>query len=170
MASALLSCAGHTISLPHHKLVVWQRADDLFIEIHQLTRKTFPPEEKYELSSQLRRAAYSVPDNIVEGNARQYAKERFHFFSVSSASLAEVGYGLHAAHRRGYLLPARYEELEKKLRQVAAPLNGLMERYRGKVGLVGAFRTTSKGCLTRRTAPRRSAITRRRKPQARRRA
>ena len=75
------------MSMPHHKLVVWQRADDLFIEIHQLTRKTFPSEEKYELSAQLRRAAYSVPANIVEGNARQFSKERFHFLSIASASL-----------------------------------------------------------------------------------
>jgi four helix bundle protein len=156
------------MSLPHHKLVAWQRADDLFIEIHQLTRKTFPPEEKYELSSQLRRAAYSVPANIVEGNARQYTKERFHFLSVASASLAEVGYGLHAAHRLGYLLPARYAELEKKVRQVAAPLNGLMDRYRGKNGLV--VRVASKACLTRRAVTRRSAIVRRRKPRARRRS
>ena len=124
------------MSLPHHKLVAWQRADDLFIEIHQLTHKVFPREERYELSAQLRRAGYSVPANIVEGFARQFAKERFHFLSVASASLAEAGYGLHAAHRLGYLLPARYDELEQKVRQVAAPLNGLMNRYRGKDGLV----------------------------------
>lgn len=109
------------MSLPHHKLVAWQRADDLFIEVHQLTQTTFPREEKYELSSQLRRAAYSVPANIVEGLARQFPKERFHFLSIASASLAEVGYGLHAARRLGYLLPEQYDALELKVRQVAAP-------------------------------------------------
>ena len=116
--------------LKHHTLIAWQRADDLFIEIHRLTQKTLPREEKYELASQLRRAAYSVPANIVEGYARQYRKEKFHFLSIASASLAEVGYGLHAAHRLGYLTPERYDELELKIRQVAAPLNGLMDRYR----------------------------------------
>ncbi len=85
------------MSLPHHNLVVWQRADDLFIEIHQLTHKRFPIEEKYELSAQLRRAAYSVPANIVEGTQREHAKESLHFCSIASASLAEVGYGLHAS-------------------------------------------------------------------------
>ena len=104
------------MSLPHHTLVVWQRADDLFVEIHRLTRTAFPPEEKYELSPQLRRAAYSVPANIVEGMARQFPKERFHFLSIASASLAEVGYGLHAARRLGYLLPDRYDALELKVR------------------------------------------------------
>ena len=118
--------------LKHHTLIAWQRADDLFIEVHQLTKKTFPQEERYELSSQLRRAAYSVPANIVEGFARQFRKEKFHFLSIASASLAEVGYGLHAAHRLGYLTPAHYDELELQVRQVAAPLNGLMDRYRSR--------------------------------------
>ena len=116
--------------LKHHTLIAWQRADDLFIEIHRLTQTALPREERYELSSQLRRAAYSVPANIVEGYARQYRKEKFHFLNIASASLAEVGYGLHAAHRLGYLTPARYEALELQVRQVAAPLNGLLDRYR----------------------------------------
>ena len=118
--------------LQHHKLIAWQRADDLFIEIHRLTRANLPADERYELSSQLRRAAYSVPANIVEGFARHYRKEKFHFLSIASASLAEVGYGLHAARRLGYLAPAHYDELELKVRQVAAPLNGLLERYRSR--------------------------------------
>lgn len=117
--------------LKHHTLIAWQRADDLFIEIHRLTRMHLPREEKYELSSQLRRAAYSVPANIVEGYARQFRKEKFHFLSIASASLAEVGYGLHAARRLGYLAPAQYDALELQVRQVAAPLNGLLDRYRG---------------------------------------
>ena len=116
--------------LPHHNLVVWQRADDFFIEIHQLTHTGFPKDERYELSAQLRRAAYSVPANIVEGTQRKFPKESFHFCSIASASLAEVGYGLHAARRLGYLVPSRYEDLERKIRQIAAPLNGLMDRYR----------------------------------------
>ena len=57
--------------LKHHTLIAWQRADDLFIEIHRLTQKSLPRDERYELSSQLRRAAYSVPANIVEGYARK---------------------------------------------------------------------------------------------------
>jgi four helix bundle protein len=54
------------MSLPYQKLVVWQRADDLFIDVHRLSLQQFPKEEKYELGSQLRRSAYSVPANIVE--------------------------------------------------------------------------------------------------------
>jgi four helix bundle protein len=55
----------------HHSLIAWQRADDLFIKLHLLSLKHFPLIEKFELGSQLRRAAYSVPANIVEGFARR---------------------------------------------------------------------------------------------------
>jgi four helix bundle protein len=51
----------------HHSLIAWQRADDLFIELHQLTVKQFPAFERFELGSQIRKAAYPVAANIVEG-------------------------------------------------------------------------------------------------------
>jgi four helix bundle protein len=58
------------MALRHESLMVWQRADDLLIHLHLLTQKSFPRTEQYELGSQLRRAAYSVAANIVEGFAR----------------------------------------------------------------------------------------------------
>lgn len=131
------------MSLRHHNLVVWQRADDLFIDIHQLTHKKFPSHEKYELSSQLRRAAYSVPANIVEGTQRDHPRESLHFCSIASASLAEVGYGLHAATRLGYLLPVEFDDLEMRVRMIAAPLRGLMARYRRGERLTHAARRTA---------------------------
>ena len=78
--------------LRHESLVAWQRADDLFIKLHRLTLQSFPSYEKFELGSQLRRAAYSVPANIVEGFARRYRRTRLHFLNISESSLAEVGY------------------------------------------------------------------------------
>lgn len=89
--------------VPHEKLVAWQRVDDLFIELHRLVRRSFPPDERYELSSQLRRAAYSVVANIVEGMSRRSPREKSHFLNVAEASLAETGYCLHAARRLGYV-------------------------------------------------------------------
>src|SRR5690606_2613019 len=82
------------MSLPHHNLVVWQRADELFIELHRLTHQRFPNFERFELGSQIRRAAFSVPANIVEGIARTHPKDSIRFFDVASASLSECAYGI----------------------------------------------------------------------------
>jgi four helix bundle protein len=129
------------MSLPHHKLIVWQRADDLFIDVHRLTLQHFPREERYELGSQLRRSAYSVPANIVEGSARSSGRERLRFFNIASASLSETGYGLHAARRLGYIDDQTYSEFELRVRQVAAPLNGLIKMQKAKQRL--RFRVTA---------------------------
>jgi four helix bundle protein len=117
--------------LRHHSLIAWQRADDLFIEMHKLARETFPVEERYALGAQLRRAAYSVAANIVEGYAREHPKERLHFLNISWGSLAEVGYCIHVARRLGYISTGRYEEFDVAVRRVGAPLSGLIHRARG---------------------------------------
>ena len=111
----------------HHTLVAWQRADDLFIALHRLAKESFPPDERYELSSQLRRAAYSVAANIVEGVAREHNKERLQFLNVSWGSLAEVGYCIHVGRRLGYITDAAYTKLELDVRRVGAPLSGLIK-------------------------------------------
>ena len=109
----------------HTDLVAWQRADDLFVEIDQLA-KTFPADERFELCRQIRRAAYSVPANIVEGFARRSPKDRLRFLNVAEASLAEVGYCLHVAKRLGYIDDATYEAVDRRVRKTAAPLVGLI--------------------------------------------
>src|SRR5262245_16695703 len=123
------------MSLPYQKLVVWQRADDLFIDIHRLTLQQFPGTERYELGSQLRRSAYSVPANIVEGSARSSTRERLRFFNIASSSLSETSYGLHAARRLGYIDQKTYDEFELRVRQTAAPLNGLIKANRANQSL-----------------------------------
>jgi four helix bundle protein len=121
---------GIPMSLPHQNLVAWERADDLFIEVHVLTHQRFPSHERFELGSQLRRAAFSVPANIVEGTAREHAKDKRKFFNVAAASLRELGYGLHAAQRLGYIDKAALAGFEQKLRQIGGPLYGLIAKYR----------------------------------------
>ena len=116
--------------LRHHTLVAWQRADDLFIDLHKLTLKSFPPHERYELGSQLRRAAFSVAANIVEGCAREHGRERLQFLNTARASLAEVGYCLHVAQRLGYIAEADRETREIAIRQTSAALGGFIEAVR----------------------------------------
>ena len=114
------------MSLSHHSLVAWQRADDLFIKLHQLSLQAFPRFERFELGSQLRRASYSVAANIVEGFARRYSRERVKFLNFSESSLAEVGYCVHVAGRLEYITPEKVIELEAEIRGVGAPLIGLI--------------------------------------------
>jgi four helix bundle protein len=118
------------MSLRHHSLVAWQRADDLFIKLHQLSLKAFPGVERFELGGQLRRAAFSVAVNIVEGFARPAGRARVNFLNISQSSLAEVGYCIHAAQRLGYLSETVAGELETEIKQVGAPLAGLVRSER----------------------------------------
>ncbi len=121
-------CSDMPIPPAYRSLVVWQRADDLFIRLHRLTFTEFPPHERFELGSQLRRAALSVPTNIVEGTARVHGAERRQFLRVAWSSLREAGYFVHVAERLGYISEATRLDLEAEIRQVAAPLLGLIKK------------------------------------------
>jgi len=118
------------LNLRHCKLVAWQRADDLFIKVHKLATQSFPSLERFELSAQIRKAAYSVPANIAEGVARRHRKDRLRFLNIAEASLAEVAYCVHAAWRLGYIDDPRLAELEQDLNGVGAPLAGLIRHTR----------------------------------------
>jgi four helix bundle protein len=118
--------------LRYQTLVAWQRADDLFLRLHYLTKQAFPPDERFVLAVQLRRAALSVPTNIVEGISRHYPGETTQFLRTSWASLAEVGYLLHVARRLDYLDDKTSGELDAQVRQVAAPLLGLIRQQQAR--------------------------------------
>ena len=83
-------------------LRVWNAAMDLMVAVYELTR-TFPKSEVYGLSSQMQRAAVSVPANIAEGHTRHNLREYLHFLSIARSSLAEVETYLEAVPRLGYL-------------------------------------------------------------------
>jgi four helix bundle protein len=118
------------VPLSHHSLVAWQRADDLFIRLHQLSLQAFPSHERYELGTQLRRAAYSVAANIVEGFARRHRRDRLHFLNIAESSLAEFGYCIHVALRLGYIAESIATDLEHDVKAVGAPLVGLVRSTR----------------------------------------
>lgn len=70
-------------------LIVWQKAYKLVIEIYKIT-KSFPKDEVYSLTQQIRRAAIAIPSNIAEGYGRQYNKEYKQFLSIAYGSLCEL--------------------------------------------------------------------------------
>jgi len=86
----------------YRDLIAWQRAMDLVELVYGATR-SWPKEELYELTSQIRRAVVSVPSNIAEGQGRSGAKEFAHHLSIARGSLAELETQTLVAQRLGYL-------------------------------------------------------------------
>lgn len=83
-------------------LIAWQKANLLAEAIYAVSN-SFPKSETFGITSQLRRAALSVPTNIVEGFGRLNKNEFRHFLSIAFGSLAEVGYLLEFSHKQGYI-------------------------------------------------------------------
>lgn len=95
----------------YRQLIIWQLADELARSVYKATAK-FPREEMFGITSQLRRAALSVPLNIVEGYARNNKNEFRNFLRIALGSLSETGYLLVFSKDQGYLVEDKYKELE----------------------------------------------------------
>lgn len=95
----------------HKDLTVYKTSIDLVVDIYR-TSKSFPNEEKFGLTSQIRRAAVSIPSNIAEGAARNTKKDFSRFLYIALGSLAEVETQLEIASRLEFM--AGYEDIEKK--------------------------------------------------------
>jgi four helix bundle protein len=117
----------------YRSLDAWRFADDLFLEIHKLT-KAFPPDERFVLTSQVRRSALSVPTNIVEGTARFSPKERVQFLRTAWASLAELEYLLSVAERLSYVPQDRVTPVSTLVAKAAGALRGLVARFEQAAG------------------------------------
>jgi four helix bundle protein len=104
-------------------LLVWQKAIALVIEVYAVTR-AFPKEEMFGLTSQMRRAAVSVPSNIAEGQGRLTPGEFRQFLGHAKGSLAELDTQLIIAKQLGYL--KQEELLFEKLAEVSRMLSGLI--------------------------------------------
>ena len=110
----------------YSKIAAWRLADDLTVAIYEKT-KTFPREELYGLTGQVRRASYSVPANIVEGSSRESKRDYLHFLHIARGSLSESQYFIHLAHRLGYLGDTDKANLQAMSRETFACLQGLIE-------------------------------------------
>ena len=108
----------------HRDLVAWQKAMELVIEIYRATRD-FPKDELYGLTSQLRRAAVSVPSNLAEGYGRNSRKDFQRFIGMALGSLLEVETQLEIANLLGYISDEALSNVFGKSRRVAQLLHGL---------------------------------------------
>ena len=108
-------------------LKVWQEGHALVLEIYRASAG-FPSEERYGLTSQLRRAALSIPTNIAEGSKRQSNPEYARFLNISEASLAETEYLLLVARDLGFLQADPADLLRGRLQGLAAGLHLLRKK------------------------------------------
>src|SRR6266581_8631345 len=115
------------------KIEAWKLADDLTVAIYEMTRQ-FPREEQYGLTSQLRRASYSVPANIAEGSSRGTKRDYLHFLYIARGSLTEAQYFIHLSHRLGYLSAAQIEQFMGRTKQCFACLHGLIQAVEKEAG------------------------------------
>ncbi|MFA4982391.1 MAG: four helix bundle protein [Candidatus Omnitrophota bacterium] len=105
---------------------VWQRAHSLVLEIYKVT-KTFPKNEQYGLSAQVRRSASSIATNIVEGYKRRSRKEFNHFLNIADSSLEETKYHLLLSLELFYLSRQDYEKLSVLSDEVGRMLAGFQK-------------------------------------------
>ena len=109
---------------PHKRLLAWKKSMDLVVEIYRLT-KTFPREEIYGLTSQIRRAAVSVPSNISEGAAGRSVTQFKNFLAIAIGSLNEISTQLEIAYRVGYLDRRKLLDIEALIDECLALTYGL---------------------------------------------
>ena len=110
----------------YRELVAWQKGLDLVVEIYRIT-EGFPKSELYGLTSQLRRAAVSVPSNIAEGQAHFSKQEFRHFLRHSRGSLAELETQVLIAQKLGLLEDPVAAETLRKIDEVNRILAGLIK-------------------------------------------
>jgi four helix bundle protein len=114
----------------HKDLEVWKESMNLVVDIYEIT-KSFPQEERYGLTSQIRRSAVSIPSNISEGAARRNTKEFIQFLYISLGSLAELETQIEIAQR--IRLIAKTDEQNSKIYLIRAMLSNLIKSLNKKI-------------------------------------
>ena len=115
----------------YRDLEVWKQTKDLVRDIYQLT-KTFPKEEHFGLTNQIKRAAISIPSNIAEGCGRNHVKDSIQFFFVSRGSLYEVETQIILAHDLGHISLKDHEVILSKITLCKKLLNGFINYFQSR--------------------------------------
>jgi four helix bundle protein len=117
-------------------LVAWKKAMELATAVHHATA-AFPKSETYGLTSQLRRAAYSVPSNVAEGKGRDSKKEFVMFLYRARGSLYELQTQVEIALNVEYIADDQFTRLNQQCAEVGKVLNGLIRSVESQLGLSG---------------------------------
>ena len=121
----------------HKNLIVWQKSMTLVTCLYEVTQ-TFPKEELFGITSQMRRAAVSIPSNIAEGYGRIYGKETLKFLSIAQGSASELETQLQISLRLGMASPSALNDLisltEEILRMLSALIKTVDMSYDNKNG------------------------------------
>ena len=116
----------------YKNLKVWEKATDLVLLVYKAT-KAFPKDEIYGLTSQLRRAAVSVPSNIAEGSERRSDQDFIRFLRMAGGSLAELETQLYIALKLHYIDEVSQMAAMQASQEVGKMINGLVSGLEGKL-------------------------------------
>ena len=116
----------------YRDLEVWREAMDFVVECYRMVG-TFPKNEVYGLTSQLQRAAVSIPANIAEGQGRQHEKEFLQHLAIAYGSLAEVETHVQIARRLEYVDGEREDQMLERAARIGRMLNGLRKSIEEKM-------------------------------------
>lgn len=114
-------------------LKVWEKSHELTLKIYKAT-DGFPKHELYGVTSQIRRAAVSVPTNIAEGSGKDSDGELKRFFLIAMGSASELEYLLILARDLNYLTDEAYQEMQTQLIETRKMLNAFIQRLKGNGG------------------------------------
>jgi len=108
------------------KLNVWTKSHELTLKVYRLSER-FPKSEAYGLTSQIRRAASSIPINIGEGSGSIHKKEFLRYLSIARSSANELEYELFLCRDLKYIHEETFQEISREIKQIQKMLNGLIK-------------------------------------------
>lgn len=114
----------------YKKLEVWKKSHELNLFVYKTILPKFPKSEQYDLYSQTKRSAYSIPLNIVEGSGRFTEKDFAHFLDMALGSAHELEYCCLLSKDLEYFEPEFYQKVNQRLNEVKAMLIGLIKKLR----------------------------------------
>lgn len=115
------------MSRDYRKFIVWQRSHELVKRVYKIT-KDLPKEEIFGLTSQIRRAAVSIPTNIAEGSGRKSDKAFAQFIDIALGSICELDYLLFLIAELGFIDFSLYEKIAPEIEEIGKMLNGLYNK------------------------------------------